>query len=182
MPDSGHRGLITDLVGEVLLQRGRVCFTVTSSSMEPGIRVGDRVEVRQLAAGQPALGDVVLYRDPVLGHVLHRVLWRWPLWGVARSVYTKGDAGPYRDRRVDGGQVLGTVERVLRCGGDAEAGGLARRRRLLRSAGAMVLHRLGRDGGRAAGRPLTSAVADVETSGSPSEEPAGKVDSLPRRP
>ncbi|MGD8374967.1 MAG: S24/S26 family peptidase [Acidobacteriota bacterium] len=102
-----------DLVGEALLQRGMVRFEVTSSSMEPGIRVGDRVEVR---ARPPGIGEVALYRDPVLGHVVHRVLWRWPLVGTLRWAYTKGDAIPHRDRRIGGDQLLGTVVRVLRTG------------------------------------------------------------------
>ena len=174
MSDSGRRRLVVDLVGEVLLQRGSVCFTVTSASMEPVIRVGDRVEVRRLIAGGPTLGEVVLYRDPVLGHVIHRVLWRWPLRGAPRSVYTKGDAIPHRDPRVDGDQVLGTVVRVMRQGGtDAEAGGLARWGRLLRSLGGMARHRLGR-GSAPAG-------AEAKTDETPAR-PATTVDSFQRRP
>ena len=46
---------------------------VEGSSMEPGLKRGDLVLVR--AGGRPAVGDVVLYRDPSMGvRVLHRVI------------------------------------------------------------------------------------------------------------
>jgi len=46
---------------------------VEGASMEPGLSKGDLVLVR--AGTTPAVGDVVLYRDPTLGvRVLHRVI------------------------------------------------------------------------------------------------------------
>jgi len=46
---------------------------VEGASMEPGLTRGDLVLVR--AGTTPAVGDVVLYRDPALGvRVLHRVI------------------------------------------------------------------------------------------------------------
>jgi signal peptidase I len=46
---------------------------VEGASMEPGLSRGDLVLVR--AGARPAVGDVVLYRDPSLGvRVLHRVI------------------------------------------------------------------------------------------------------------
>jgi len=46
---------------------------VEGASMEPGLSRGDLVLVR--AGTTPAVGDVVLYRDPMLGvRVLHRVI------------------------------------------------------------------------------------------------------------
>jgi signal peptidase I len=46
---------------------------VEGASMEPGLGRGDLVLVR--ASATPAVGDVVLYRDPALGvRVLHRVI------------------------------------------------------------------------------------------------------------
>ena len=45
---------------------------VEGASMEPELSRGDLVLVR--AGGEPAVGDVVLYRDPAMGvRVLHRV-------------------------------------------------------------------------------------------------------------
>ena len=45
---------------------------VDGASMEPALSRGDLVVVR--AGGEPAVGDVVLYRDPEMGvRVLHRV-------------------------------------------------------------------------------------------------------------
>jgi signal peptidase I len=46
---------------------------VEGASMQPGLSKGDLVLVR--AGTTPAVGDVVLYRDPTLGvRVLHRVI------------------------------------------------------------------------------------------------------------
>jgi signal peptidase I len=46
---------------------------VEGASMEPGLSSGDLVLVRP--RGEPGVGDVVLYRDPVLdARVLHRVV------------------------------------------------------------------------------------------------------------
>ena len=46
---------------------------VEGASMEPGLSRGDLVLVR--AGSAPRVGDVVLYRDPVLGvRLLHRVI------------------------------------------------------------------------------------------------------------
>ncbi len=46
---------------------------VEGASMEPGLHRGDLVLVR--GGHEPRVGDVVLYRDPVLGvRVLHRVI------------------------------------------------------------------------------------------------------------
>ena len=134
--------LIGDLVSEVLSGRGRVCFTVTSSSMEPFIRVEDRVDVRRLGRRRPALGEVVLLRDPSLGHVVHRIIWRWPLWGVPRRIYTKGDAVPYRDPSVPLERILGRVVQVLRGERALGEGRLSRWARLFRSTAALVERRL----------------------------------------
>jgi signal peptidase I len=72
---------------------------VEGASMEPGLSRGDLVLVR--AGTKPAVGDVVLYRDPTLGvRVLHRVI------GVdADRLVLKGDANDFvddtRPRRAD---------------------------------------------------------------------------------
>ncbi len=121
------------------------------------------MEVRRLEPDGPSLGEVVLYRDPVLGHVVHRLLWRWPLVGTPRWAYTKGDAIPFRDRRVEADRLLGKVVRVLGGGGETREGGVERWRRLLRSIVAMVLHRLGRARGRTEPVEAGRALEDRET-------------------
>jgi signal peptidase I len=64
---------------------------VEGASMEPGLSGGDLVLVR--AGTKPAVGDVVLYRDPTLGvRVLHRVI------GVdGDRLVLKGDANDFVD-------------------------------------------------------------------------------------
>jgi signal peptidase I len=64
---------------------------VEGASMEPGLSRGDLVLVR--AGTEPAVGDVVLYRDPTLGvRVLHRVI------GVdGDRLVLKGDANDFVD-------------------------------------------------------------------------------------
>jgi len=117
MADTRHSGVVVDLVGEVLQRRGRVSLTITSGSMTPCLQLGDRVEVERIEGDRPGIGELLLFRDPVLGHVIHRLLWRRPLRGGLRVAYTKGDAAKYRDRRVEADRVLGRVVRVVR--GDA---------------------------------------------------------------
>lgn len=64
---------------------------VEGASMEPGLSRGDLVLVR--ASAKPAVGDVVLYRDPALGvRVLHRVIRVDGDWLVL-----KGDANDFVD-------------------------------------------------------------------------------------
>lgn len=143
MADALHRGVIIDLVGEVLHRKGNVHFTVTSPSMEPAIQVGDQAEVGRVPDRGPRLGEVILYHEPVLGHIVHRVVWRWPLRGDARLVYTKGDAAAHRDAAVPRERVLGRVVRVLRGGESLDQDRSPRWRPLLRSVLGMVWHRLG---------------------------------------
>jgi signal peptidase len=64
---------------------------VEGASMEPGLSRGDLVLVR--AGTSPAVGDVVLYEDPVLGvRVLHRVV------GIdGDRLVLRGDANDFVD-------------------------------------------------------------------------------------
>lgn len=160
MADPQHSRVVVDLIGEVLQRRGRVGFTVTSSSMEPRLRVGDRAEVERLQPGGPRVGEMVLFRDPALGHVIHRVLWRWPWRGEPGAVYTKGDAVPFRDARLRPDQLLGRVVNVIRDGRVLVPDG---RRRWIAwggSAAGMVVHgALGRLGVRREARPAGAAAA-----------------------
>ena len=66
-------GAVWLLFGPAQLGGATRYAVVEGASMEPGLSRGDLVLVR---GGQdPAVGDAVLYRDPVLGvRVLHRVI------------------------------------------------------------------------------------------------------------
>ena len=141
MVDSKRHGAVDDLVGDALRTRGHVLFTVTTASMEPTIRQGDQVEVRRLGPRGPAVGDIVLFHDVVLGMVVHRVLWRWWPVGSLHRVYTKGDAAPRGDRSLDPASVLGRVVRVHRDGQEIPTGWLRGRALAMRSGLALLAHR-----------------------------------------
>lgn len=120
------------------------------------------MEVRPLPAGGPAMGEPILVLQPVLGHVIHRVIWRWPLWGSPVWVYTKGDAIPHRDRRLAGDRVLGRVAWVRREGHPAVPGRKRRWRSWLLSVAGMVRQRLlGRRSSRGSAQP--AAEEETET-------------------
>lgn len=95
----------TELLGEVLSQRGRHRMMARGGSMKPAIPSG--TEVHLVRAATPSLGDVVAAR--VHGKLLlHRVV------GVDASggVLLKGDACPAPDGWVAPHDVLGTVQAV----------------------------------------------------------------------
>ena len=141
MVDSKRLDAVEELVGDALLTRGHVLFTVTTASMVPTIREGDQVEVRLLPTSGPALGDIVLFRDAALGLVVHRVVWRWRPLGRVRRVYTKGDAVPRGDRSLGPDAVMGCVARVLRDGEEIPTSWFKRHWWALRSVLALVKHR-----------------------------------------
>lgn len=105
----------TAIVAVVLLLGGWLLFApaglggaaryavVEGSSMEPGLSTGDLVLVR--AGGTPAIGDVVLYRDPSMGvRVLHRVR-----DVVDGRLVLQGDANDFLDdARPRPSEVIGT--------------------------------------------------------------------------
>ena len=141
MVDDKRLSAVDQLVDEALQRKGRVLFTITTASMEPAIALGDQVEVRTLGPRGPGMGDIVLFRDPVLGLLVHRVLWRWRSLGRATKMFTKGDAALRRDRTLTAAEILGRVERIVREGEELAA---APRSRILalRSAMALVANRL----------------------------------------
>ena len=98
------------LLRQALLQRGRrVVVTVSSGSMEPTLRPGDRVTVERVEPAGLRWGDIVLYESPLAGLVVHRLIWTVPPLARPRSIYTKGDALPYLDRPCPADGVLGRV-------------------------------------------------------------------------
>ena len=83
--------------------------TVKTGSMSPAITPGDLLVVNQLTEDQtPAVGDVVVYQDPALGLVVHRVV---ALDG--ELVTTRGDANNAADVPFDCSLVIGRVVAVV---------------------------------------------------------------------
>jgi hypothetical protein len=141
MAENKRLSAVEHMVDETLERKGRVLFTITTASMEPAIALGDQVEVRTLGSRELCVGDIVLFRDPILGLLVHRVLWRWRPLGRASKVITKGDAALRQDRGLKAQEILGRVERILRA--EKELAFSPRSRTLaLRSAMALVVNRL----------------------------------------
>jgi hypothetical protein len=80
--DAARRGLLRDLVAT-----GGAWVTCAGRSMEPTIRLGDRVRIEPCARGRT--GEVVLF-EATRGHVLHRVVLALP--GLPWFLHL-GDAG-----------------------------------------------------------------------------------------
>ena len=103
------------LLREALLRGGRrAVVTVSSSSMEPTLRAGDRITIDATTPDRLRRGDIVVFESPLAGLVVHRLLWMIPPTGEPRVLYTKGDALPHLDRPVAAGGCLGRVVEVER--------------------------------------------------------------------
>jgi len=146
--------------------------------MAPRLQVGDRAEVERIDGDGPRIGDLVLFRDPILGHVIHRLLWRRPLHGVLRLAYTKGDAARYRDRRVTADRVLGRVVRVVREGALVAERPRERRWRWARSVAGMVVHGVV---GRWRGNPGSDAALGEDVEGARTDDGTAGDDVAPTR-
>lgn len=115
------------LLREALVQEGRrAVVTVSSGSMEPTLRAGDRVTVDATRPSRLRRGDIVVFESPLDGLVVHRLIWTVPMIGEPRALYTKGDALSYLDRPIAAASCVGRVVAI-------ERGGT--RRRLRRTAG-----------------------------------------------
>ena len=80
--------------------------TVESNSMQPALSRGDLLVVGQEA--EPAVGDIVVYQDPSIGLVVHRVV---ALDGDL--VTTQGDANNTVDVPFDRSRIVGHVVAVV---------------------------------------------------------------------
>jgi signal peptidase I len=106
-----------DLLREALLRgQRRAVLTVSSSSMEPTLRAGDRVTICRTEPALLRQGDIVVFESPLTGLVVHRLMWKVPLYGEPRAFYTKGDALLYLDRPVTARGCLGRVVEIERGG------------------------------------------------------------------
>lgn len=80
--------------------------TVESNSMQPALSRGDLLVVGQET--EPAVGDIVVYQDPSIGLVVHRVV---ALDGDL--VTTQGDANNTADVPFDRSRIVGRVVAVV---------------------------------------------------------------------
>ena len=82
--------------------------TVESNSMVPAFARGDLLVVGALADGDPEVGQVVVYQDPTIGLVVHRVV------AVdGELVTTQGDANNTADVPFDRSLIVGRVLAVV---------------------------------------------------------------------
>lgn len=103
------------LLREALLRGGRrAVVTVSSTSMEPTLRAGDRITIDATHPTRLRRGDIIVFDSPLAGLVVHRLMWMVPPLGEPRVLYTKGDALPYLDRPVAARGCLGRVIEVER--------------------------------------------------------------------
>lgn len=90
-------------------------FRARGASMYPMVRDGDVLQVRPVGLGEIELGDIVLYRSPRKGMVVHRVV------GVRRDgqecvLSIRGDAAKRPDPSVPESQVMGKIVGIERLG------------------------------------------------------------------
>ena len=99
-----------------LLQAGHALrFRARGTSMHPLVRDGDVLDVWPVGQSATGVGDVVLYRSPHKGIVVHRVV------NIRRQeektiLLVKGDSAARADPQVEESQVLGRVESIHRRG------------------------------------------------------------------
>jgi signal peptidase I len=70
--DKAH-GLLPEMWQEACKQGGRLSFRMVSGSMEPLIRVGDRVRVTRAEPSRLRIGDIVAFRDGQ-NVIVHRII------------------------------------------------------------------------------------------------------------
>lgn len=118
LSDSGRSARSGDevsarLLREALLPKGRrAVLTVSSGSMEPTLKAGDRVIVEGAELSSLRCGDIVVYESPVAGLIVHRLVWKVPPMLAPKRVYTKGDALPHLDRPFPSQGILGRVVEI----------------------------------------------------------------------
>lgn len=112
-PMNNHEEAITSLVRESLDSGKTLQFIVSTSSMLPFVRPGDKITVNKSDLASMKRGDIVLFdKDNEL--CVHRFLSRAP--GTEGVVITKGDDSFAIDQPIDEGQILGRVVEIEREG------------------------------------------------------------------
>lgn len=83
--------LLPDMWQEACERGGYLSFRVISGSMEPMIRVGDRVKVSRAEPSRLRIGDIIAFREGQ-GVTGHRIISRGNFNGQV-SFYVRGDVG-----------------------------------------------------------------------------------------
>ncbi len=104
--------VLEELCDELLARGGRVWRSVTSDSMAPLLRAGDRILVEP-CAGRVRWGDVIVFRSAA-GPMVHRAL-GIRHGGASPQIIEKGDANPFAGT-VEVAAVVGRVCRRDRDG------------------------------------------------------------------
>lgn len=112
-------------------RKGRTLMTVASASMRPRLEEGDRILVQNVTPRVLRPGDVVVFASEKAGVVVHRLVWRKPLFGLPKRIYTKGDALDRLDASIPANRILGRVTGVVRGGSQSNPTVLADRIRCL---------------------------------------------------
>ncbi|MGE0431033.1 MAG: S24/S26 family peptidase [Planctomycetota bacterium] len=106
------RGWLADgdvtLLGAPSSSQPALAGICTGISMLPALRPGDRVTIRPQATA-PRRHDVVVFRDPALGLVMHRVL---AVSADGTRITSRGDNAPGGGEQWPLAQLLGVVENV----------------------------------------------------------------------
>ncbi len=83
--------LLPDMWQETCDRGGCLTFRLISGSMEPLIRVGDRVKVSRMEPSRLRIGDIIAFREG-RGVTVHRIIRRSHIDGQL-YFYAQGDAG-----------------------------------------------------------------------------------------
>ena len=129
-----------ELIVHVLRTGHALRFRARGSSMHPVVQDGDILQVHPVEQVVMHGGDIILYRSPRKGIVVHRVV-NTIRHGGEEVLVVKGDASRIPDPEVLVSQVLGKIVRIERRGRS-----IAPRSRLWRCVAALDLRfpRLGR--------------------------------------
>jgi ribosomal protein L35AE/L33A len=104
-----------DLVVQVLSAGHALRFRARGRSMHPLVRDGDVLDVLPVEHAAVGVGDIILYRSPCSGIVVHRVLGTHDT-GQGAVLVVKGDAARTPDPEVVESQVFGKIVGIERGG------------------------------------------------------------------
>ena len=102
------------LICDRLRAGGTFSFTISTSSMLPALRPGDRVVVRAARADQVRTGDIVI-REMADSWIAHRVIDSF-VSSNGTHLVTKGDNALTSDPMWEPGQLTGAIVAVVRAG------------------------------------------------------------------
>ncbi len=104
---------LCNLSAEVLARSASIRFVAKGSSMRPFVCEGDILTIEPVESSRLRIGDIVLYRAPGGGAVVHRLLRRKRDGsGVTYLIRGDGSRGDYE--HVGSDQILGRVTEICR--------------------------------------------------------------------